>query len=419
MKTIEFVNGVSIEVVEHEDTWAVSNAEVAMAFGIEESSIRSHKSRGEYKEGIHFYGVANCNTAGGGGSQVTMWTKKGVITLGFKLRETPQTIAFRDWASDYIIAVQKKRLSQLGAVEEEDYLLNKFIEQLPSGAKQKIDYIVTVDIAKHLAMMERNEKGKEVRDYFIRVEKEARRMVEANRVTEDDIKVDVGDPHWRAAFFFAFDGKCYYTGQELRQESFHLDHIVPRSKGGRDDLFNLVVAAPAINSSKGDSVNPVHIERALQEVRDIYAPKVLEYYHRHRHEMVSPELKANSFMANAAFIRELRAMYGNDPVRNLYALLIPGLKVRVKDTITEMTDEDYVIDFCHECLAKEDGGLAKKTETFDAYVSYCDKNGNPPLGRVKFYKIMSNTGYETRKVREVENNSIRQFIFYTDVTLLS
>lgn len=29
--------------------------------------------------------------------------KKGVVTLGFKLRETPQTIAFRNWASDFII----------------------------------------------------------------------------------------------------------------------------------------------------------------------------------------------------------------------------------------------------------------------------------------------------------------------------
>ena len=35
-----------------------------------------------------------------------------------------------------------------------------------------IDYIVTLDMAKELAMLENNEKGKEIRKYFIKVEKE-------------------------------------------------------------------------------------------------------------------------------------------------------------------------------------------------------------------------------------------------------
>lgn len=68
----------------------------------------------------------------------------------------------------------KKRLEQLGASEGEDYLLHKFMEQLSGGGKLKHDYIVTTDIAKHLGMMERNERGKEIRDYFIEMEKRAR-----------------------------------------------------------------------------------------------------------------------------------------------------------------------------------------------------------------------------------------------------
>lgn len=35
-----------------------------------------------------------------------------------------------------------------------------------------IDYIVTLDMAKELAMLENNEKGKEIRKYFIKIEKE-------------------------------------------------------------------------------------------------------------------------------------------------------------------------------------------------------------------------------------------------------
>ena len=41
------------------------------------------------------------------------------------------------------------------------------------GNKPLIDYIATMDVAKHISMLQRNEKGKEVRDYFIEAEKKA------------------------------------------------------------------------------------------------------------------------------------------------------------------------------------------------------------------------------------------------------
>ena len=50
----------------------------------------------------------------------------------------------------------KSRLSTLGSIEGEDYLLTKTGEQLPSGTKYKIDYFVTIDLAKHISMMEKS-----------------------------------------------------------------------------------------------------------------------------------------------------------------------------------------------------------------------------------------------------------------------
>ncbi|BCX79239.1 hypothetical protein [Campylobacter sp. 19-13652] len=98
MNLVKF-NNVELEILEFKDSWSLSNKQVAEGFGVDEATIRQQKSRGEYLENVHFYTVTNCH----GGADRTFWTKKGVVTLGFKLRETPQTIAFRDWASDYII----------------------------------------------------------------------------------------------------------------------------------------------------------------------------------------------------------------------------------------------------------------------------------------------------------------------------
>lgn len=68
----------------------------------------------------------------------------------------------------------KDRIAKYEFVEREDYLLTKFGEQLPSGTKYKIDYHLTLDMAKELAMVENNEQGRKVRRYFIQAENELR-----------------------------------------------------------------------------------------------------------------------------------------------------------------------------------------------------------------------------------------------------
>ena len=65
----------------------------------------------------------------------------------------------------------KNRIERYDFVENADYLLHKFMEQTPSGAKHKIDYYVSVGMAKELAMVENNDKGSQARKYFIECEK--------------------------------------------------------------------------------------------------------------------------------------------------------------------------------------------------------------------------------------------------------
>ena len=99
MKAIVTFNNLDLEVLEYQDTRSLSNKQVADGFGVSESTVREQKRTGEYVEGVHFYLSENLTD----NAKQTFWTKKGVITLGFKLRETPQTILFRDWASDFIL----------------------------------------------------------------------------------------------------------------------------------------------------------------------------------------------------------------------------------------------------------------------------------------------------------------------------
>jgi 5-methylcytosine-specific restriction endonuclease McrA len=46
--------------------------------------------------------------------------------------------------------------------------------------------------------------------------------------------------------------RCQYTGALLRPEEGSLDHVVPRSRGGRDTWENLVWSSKSVNTKKAD-----------------------------------------------------------------------------------------------------------------------------------------------------------------------
>lgn len=68
---------------------------------------------------------------------------------------------YREWAN--------RRFSDIGAVEQEDFESVE-IPTLAGGTPRK-EHIIHLDTAKEMAMLERNEKGKKVRRYFIQIEK--------------------------------------------------------------------------------------------------------------------------------------------------------------------------------------------------------------------------------------------------------
>jgi 5-methylcytosine-specific restriction endonuclease McrA len=46
--------------------------------------------------------------------------------------------------------------------------------------------------------------------------------------------------------------RCQYTGRLLRPEEGNIDHVVPRSRGGRDTWENCVWSSKVVNSKKGN-----------------------------------------------------------------------------------------------------------------------------------------------------------------------
>lgn len=64
-------------------------------------------------------------------------------------------------------------------------------------------------------------------------------------------------------------GTCQYTGQKLSFGQATLDHIQPKSKGGKDTFENLVLAAPEVNHAKGNKSNK---EAGLKLLRQPKAP---------------------------------------------------------------------------------------------------------------------------------------------------
>lgn len=71
-----------------------------------------------------------------------------------------------------------KRMFDYGFIENIDYqAVHEFVKhQNGIGGTSKIDYALTIDTAKEISMLQRTEKGKEARTYFIQCEKIAKEV---------------------------------------------------------------------------------------------------------------------------------------------------------------------------------------------------------------------------------------------------
>ncbi|OPB30025.1 antA/AntB antirepressor family protein [Bartonella sp. WD12.1] len=91
-------------------------------------------------------------------------------------QETVQTVNARDLhtflevGKDFSTWITN-RINQYQFEENRDFIVFPNLRKNPQGGRPFKDYVLTLDMAKELSMVERNDKGRQARRYFIEYEK--------------------------------------------------------------------------------------------------------------------------------------------------------------------------------------------------------------------------------------------------------
>ncbi|MFP0547878.1 antA/AntB antirepressor family protein [Acinetobacter baumannii] len=105
----------------------------------------------------------------------------GKVQFGVNARDLHSMLDVKAEFSHWI----KRRIAQCKFEENYDYVVFVKKDENLKGGRPTTEYIISVDMTKHLGMMERNEKGHEIRKYFIEQEELARHL-------KDGLQVRIG-----------------------------------------------------------------------------------------------------------------------------------------------------------------------------------------------------------------------------------
>lgn len=77
----------------------------------------------------------------------------------------------------------------------------------------------------------------------------------------------------REAIMLRDNFTCQYSGRKLKKSEIQIDHIIPRSRGGKNTWDNLVVASDEMNNLKG---NRTPEEAGLKLIRKPFKPNITD-----------------------------------------------------------------------------------------------------------------------------------------------
>ena len=105
--------GITVHVLPSEQhEYLMTTREVANGYGVTEYAIRKNKMSlsDELKDGRHFVSAVTIGNGKPGNlpSNAILWTKRGIIRLGFAMRSERARL-FRDWAEELVIRMDEPR----------------------------------------------------------------------------------------------------------------------------------------------------------------------------------------------------------------------------------------------------------------------------------------------------------------------
>ena len=94
------------------------------------------------------------------------------------------------------------------------------------------------------------------------------------------MELNISDLDVRMAVYESFSGKCFYTGRDLLFDDFHIDHFIPKSKGGEDSFNNYVLCCANINIAKSDKLDSKeqHFSGTQYILGAVFSPKAEGIY---------------------------------------------------------------------------------------------------------------------------------------------
>ncbi|MBK1874627.1 antA/AntB antirepressor family protein [Marinobacter sp. 1-3A] len=115
----------------------------------------------------------------------------------------------------------ERRVSEYQFVEGQDYFPFLGNRNDSRKGKARAEYQISLNMAKELAMVERTEVGRQVRQYFIQVEEYARRMLEeqANQVQPIEQVKDRIKDNGKFKFLIILQEQSRATAKKLSQET--------------------------------------------------------------------------------------------------------------------------------------------------------------------------------------------------------
>lgn len=126
----------------------------------------------------------------------------------------------------------KDRIRDFSFTENEDFYIKKnhspkLGNLSAKGLRTKIDYFINIDMAKELAMLERNVIGRKVRKYFIAVEKQARQNMIAMPKPLNVYGMDALPYDW----WLLQNGYSVSSGQRSKRIKKYPEHFYKSSTG--------------------------------------------------------------------------------------------------------------------------------------------------------------------------------------------